>query len=166
MNEYGTMHPTRKERRKHVLWIQMKIFATEKLLLVSAAVTFFIFLFEVVIEASRGIRWEKESFCCSFYSRTKTNFHFSIFDSDCQIVIRQKNVGICKSSQIRLIIAPLLNVFQSLMNTGSGGGYVGRAVASDSRDPRFKSCHRNFFIYQSNYRKDKIKNKSLGLAHL
>ena len=111
MNEYGTMHPTRKERRKHVLWIQMKIFATEKLLLVSAAATFFIFLFEVVIEASRGIRWEKESFCCSFYSRTKTNFHFSIFDSDCQIVIRQKNVGICKSSQIRLIIAPLLNVF-------------------------------------------------------
>ena len=90
MNEYGTMHQARKERRKHVLWIQMKIFATEKLLLVSAAVTFFIFLFEVVIEASRGIRWEKESFCCSFYSRTKTNFHFSIFDSDCQIVIRQK----------------------------------------------------------------------------
>ena len=79
-------------KRKNVLWIQMKIFATEKLLLVSAAATFFIFLFEVVIEASRGIRWEKESFCCSFYSRTKTNFHFSIFDSDCQIVIRQKKM--------------------------------------------------------------------------
>ena len=31
---------------------------------------------------------------------------------------------------------------------GSGGGSVGRAVASNTRDPRFESRHRHIFIYQ------------------
>ena len=31
---------------------------------------------------------------------------------------------------------------------GSGRGSVGRAVASDTRDPRFESQHRQNFIYQ------------------
>ena len=31
---------------------------------------------------------------------------------------------------------------------GSGNGSAGRAVASDTRDPRFESQHREIFIYQ------------------
>ena len=42
----------------------------------------------------------------------------------------------------------------------SGGGSVGRAVASDTRDLRFESQHRQSFIYQlSLNRKDKNKRK-------
>ena len=33
---------------------------------------------------------------------------------------------------------------------GSGCGSVGRAVASDTRDPRFESIHRQKFIYIKN----------------
>ena len=111
MNAYGTMHPTRKERRKHVLWIQMKIFATEKLLLVSAAVTFFIFLFEVVIEASRGIRWEKKVFAAASILGPKQIFTSQFLTPIVKLSFGKKNVGICKSSQMRLNLAPLLNVF-------------------------------------------------------
>ena len=48
----------------------------------------------------------------------------------------------------------------------SGCGSVGRAVASDTRDPRFKPRHRKSFIYQIIYqlyhRKDENKEKEAG----
>ena len=47
--------------------------------------------------------------------------------------------------------------------TGSGCGSVGRAITSDTRDPRFESRHQQNFIYQFIYqlynRKDKNKEK-------
>ena len=46
---------------------------------------------------------------------------------------------------------------------GSGGGSVGRAVASNTRDPQFKSQHRQSLIYQFLLnRKDKNKEKESG----
>ena len=42
---------------------------------------------------------------------------------------------------------------------GSGGGSVGRAVASDTIDLRFKSHPLQNFIVQSKYRKDENKEK-------
>ena len=33
-------------------------------------------------------------------------------------------------------------------NEGRGCGAVGRAVASDTRDPWFESCHQQNFVYQ------------------
>ena len=45
---------------------------------------------------------------------------------------------------------------------GSGGGSVGRAVASNTRDPRFESRHRQSFIYQLYIRKDENKEKEAG----
>ena len=50
---------------------------------------------------------------------------------------------------------------------GSGGGSVGRAVASNTRDPRFESCHRQNFIYQffnKNTEKTKLNKKMPGMA--
>ena len=53
---------------------------------------------------------------------------------------------------------------------GSACGSVGRAVASDTRDPQFVSHHWQNFIYQFIYqlynRKDKIKKKRPGMGHL
>ena len=54
---------------------------------------------------------------------------------------------------------------------GSDGGSVGRAVASDTRDPWFKSQHRENFIYQlyieiEKTKIKKIKKKRPILAHL
>ena len=46
---------------------------------------------------------------------------------------------------------------------GQGCGSVGRAVASDTRDPRFKS--RQWFVYQMYNRKDENKEKEAGMAH-
>ena len=45
---------------------------------------------------------------------------------------------------------------------GSGCGSVGRAVASDTRDPRFESSHQRNFIYQLYNRIDKNKEKEAG----
>ena len=45
---------------------------------------------------------------------------------------------------------------------GSGCGSVGRAVASNTRDPRFESRHRQSFIYQLYIRKDENKEKEAG----
>ena len=45
---------------------------------------------------------------------------------------------------------------------GSGCGSVGRAVASDTRDLRFKSRHWQNFIYQLYNRKDENKEKDAG----
>ena len=45
---------------------------------------------------------------------------------------------------------------------GSGCGSIGRAVASNIRDPQFKSRHRQKFIYQLYNRKDEIKKKEAG----
>ena len=66
-----------------------------------------------------------------------------------------------------LLIDTMLN--HNEWSLGSGCGSVGRAVASDSRGPRFESHHR-----QKNYiehftvnciEKTKIKKKRLGRAH-
>ena len=54
-------------------------------------------------------------------------------------------------------------------NLGSGGGSVGRAVASDTRDPRFESRHQPNFIYHLYIKKveeTKIKYKRPGMANL
>ena len=48
---------------------------------------------------------------------------------------------------------------------GSGGGSIGRAVASNSRGPRFESSHRQKFIlniYCKLYWKDENKEKEAG----
>ena len=45
---------------------------------------------------------------------------------------------------------------------GSGCGSVCRAVASDTRDPRFESRQRQNFIYQFYNRKDESKEKEAG----
>ena len=44
----------------------------------------------------------------------------------------------------------------------SGCGSVGRAVASDTRDPQFESGHWQNFIYPMYNRKDKNKEKEAG----
>ena len=56
---------------------------------------------------------------------------------------------------------------------GSGCGSVGRAVGSDTKDPRFKPPHRQSFIYQIFYQlyhsiivKTKSRKKKPGMAHL
>ena len=53
-----------------------------------------------------------------------------------------------------------------LLNLGSGCGSVGRAVTSDTRDPRFEPCHRRNFVYQFicqlYNRKDENKEKEAG----
>ena len=56
--------------------------------------------------------------------------------------------------------------------TGSGCGSVGRVVASNTRDPRFESSHRQTFIYIEHFvycqlciEKTKIKKKRPGMAH-
>ena len=51
---------------------------------------------------------------------------------------------------------------------GSGCGSVGRAVASNTRDPRFESQHGQNFIYQLYIYKEKtkIKKKMQGMVHL
>ena len=52
---------------------------------------------------------------------------------------------------------------------GSGCGSVGRAVASDTRDLRFESCHRQTFLWKicqlSTLLKTKIKKKRPGMPH-
>ena len=61
----------------------------------------------------------------------------------------------------------IFKVWVSKKNWGSGCGTVGRAVASDTRDPRFESQHRQKFICQLHYmEKAKIKQTRPGKAHL
>ena len=56
-----------------------------------------------------------------------------------------------------------LNLKPIGQRTGSGRGSVGRAVPSDTRDPRFKSQHWQSFIYQlSLNRKDENEEKEAG----
>ena len=58
---------------------------------------------------------------------------------------------------------------QLLPLKGSGGGSVGRAVASDSRGLQFKSSHRQkciYNIYCELYWKDENKEKEAGNCHL
>ena len=45
---------------------------------------------------------------------------------------------------------------------GSGCGSFGRAIASDTRDPQFKSRHWQNIIYQLYNRKDENKEKEAG----
>ena len=50
-----------------------------------------------------------------------------------------------------------------LHHLGSFCGSFGRAVASDTRGPRFESSHRNFFIYTVNWiETTKINNREAG----
>ena len=52
---------------------------------------------------------------------------------------------------------------------GSGCGAVGRAVAYDTRGPRFESSHRqlllNIYLLLTVCRKDENKEKRPGMAH-
>ena len=64
---------------------------------------------------------------------------------------------------------PFANIFTKW---GSGCGSVGRAVASNTRGPRFESSHWQKFIYIEHLftvnciEKTKIKEKRPGMAHL
>ena len=49
---------------------------------------------------------------------------------------------------------------------GSGCGSVGRAVASDTRDPQFETRHRQNFIYQLYNRKEKNKKEARNGSYL
>ena len=49
---------------------------------------------------------------------------------------------------------------------GSGCGSVGRAVAADTRDPRFESSHRQNLSTINCIEKTKIKKKRPGMTHL
>ena len=52
-------------------------------------------------------------------------------------------------------------------NKGSGGGSVGRVVASNSRGKQFESSHRQTFkMYIYCIEKTKIKKKGPGMDHL
>ena len=60
-------------------------------------------------------------------------------------------------------------LLQNILRRGSGCGSVGRAVASDTRGPRFESSHRQKFIFILNicllsteYWKDENKEKEAG----
>ena len=60
-----------------------------------------------------------------------------------------------------------MNLVVAQINTVTGCGLVGRAVASETRDPRFEFRHRHFyatFIYFQLYfiEKTKIKEKEAG----
>ena len=56
-----------------------------------------------------------------------------------------------------------------ILSTGSGCGSVGKPVASDTRGPRFESCHwRSFYwtlLTVNCVEKTKIKKKRPGMAH-
>ena len=56
----------------------------------------------------------------------------------------------------------LLTKIRSTLLLGSGCGSVGRAVASNNRDLRFVSRHRQNFLYQLDSRKDENKEKAVG----
>ena len=63
-------------------------------------------------------------------------------------------------------------LFNFLMGLGSGCGSVGRAVASDTRGPRFESSHRQKFNIEQLLdtvncvlKRRKIKKKRPGMAH-
>ena len=63
----------------------------------------------------------------------------------------------------------IVGCYNTQKKWGSGGGSVGRAVTSNTRDLQFKSHHRQNFIYQLYNKpteKTKIKTKMLGKAHL
>ena len=58
----------------------------------------------------------------------------------------------------------------TIRQLGSGCGAVGRAVAYDTRGPRFESSHRqlllNIYLLLTVCRKDENKEKRPGMAHL
>ena len=56
-----------------------------------------------------------------------------------------------------------MDSFKLILVLGSGGGSLGRAVTSKTRDPRFKSQHHQNF---NRNRKDQNKEKEAGMAHL
>ena len=68
-----------------------------------------------------------------------------------------------------LKIALSILIWQTDIFMGSGCGSVGRAVASDTRDPQFESSHRKAFIKHlftvNCVVKTKIKKKRPGMAY-
>ena len=62
-----------------------------------------------------------------------------------------------------------VNRYKIVTVNGSGGDPVGRAVASNTRDPQFESCHSQNFInqlYNHSIEMTKIKKKWPGMVHL
>ena len=68
----------------------------------------------------------------------------------------KKNI---KITEIIKIIPKSYTIKKTKTIIGSGCGSVGRAVASDTRDPQYKSRHRQNIIYQLYNRKDRNKEK-------
>ena len=71
--------------------------------------------------------------------------------------------------RIRVIGNLIKHSANNLLVSGQWCGSVGRAVASDTRDPRFKSRQRQTFIERlftvNCVEKTKIKKKKPGMAH-
>ena len=69
--------------------------------------------------------------------------------------------GDCQEENKETFLQSIVKLLSTL-NPGSGGGSVGRAVASNTRDPRFKSRYRRSFIYQLYIRNDENKEAGNG----
>ena len=80
----------------------------------------------------------------------------------------KKFVWAWQNFSITVYRIPVATKFQKVKKRGSGGGSVGRAVTSNTRDPRFESQYRQTLIYQLYIliEKMKIKKKRPGMAHL
>ena len=74
-----------------------------------------------------------------------------------KVTVLKKNEFFSKRNDKKSVITNKIGILtkkkvclnKQFFNVGhSGGGSVGRAVASDTRDPWFKSQHRQSFIYQ------------------
>ena len=85
-------------------------------------------------------------------------FWFHHFPS-ISLLQRKKNI---KITEIIKIIPKSYTIKETKIIIGSGCGSVGRAVASDTRDPQYKSRHRQNIIYQLYNRKDRNKEKEAG----
>ena len=78
---------------------------------------------------------------------------------------QKKFVWAWQNFSITVYRIPVATKFQKV----NGYGSVGRAVASNTRDPRFESRYRQNFIYQLHNQfteKTKLKKKRSGMAHL
>ena len=78
--------------------------------------------------------------------------------------ITRQVVSLCLAFPFANFDIAVVNV--KLFEQGSGCGAVGRAVASDTRGPRFESSHRqlllNIYLLLTVCRKDKNKEKEAG----
>ena len=71
-----------------------------------------------------------------------------------------------RTTMLIRLTAMLIRLTTTIMTSGSGCGAVGRAVASDTRGPRFESSHwqllLNIYLLLTVCRKDKNKEKEAG----